>query len=395
MSGQVTIRSLWKRVYIPNLVLSTGQGAMLPILVYAARDLHASPGASTAVVAVNGLGGLVFDLPAGRLLAAIGERRSAWVGATATAAGLLGCLLANSVVVLAGSLFVQSAGLSLWSLVWMTYLSRVAPAPIRGRALSLFGGVMRVGNVIGPFVFVALATKNDASVGFAIYLVALVIGFSWYAMAQDGSDHEARAAAQPAVHPLKVLRDHRRGFATSGVGAFGIMLLRGSRVAMVPLWAAHIGLGSGSAAAIFAWSSLVDLALFYPAGHVSDRWGRRAVAVPCILILSVGHILIPFSHSYLTLFLVALTLGFGNGLGSGIVMTLGADLTPPEGRASFLALWRVVADGGNVAGPLTDSLVVAVASIAFAGPVVGVIGLAATAVLAVGLEEPPHLDRRR
>ena len=39
---------------------------------------------------------------------------------------------------------------------------------------------------------------------------------------------------------------------------------------------------------------------------------------------------------------VALLLGFGNGLGSGIVMTLGADFAPARGRAEFLGVWRLV-----------------------------------------------------
>lgn len=385
------IRPLWMQVYLPNLVLSAGQGAMLPVLVYAARDLHASPATATAVVGVNALGTMVFDLPAGRIVARVGENRSSMLAALMMALGLLGCLLAGSVAVLAAALFVQAGGLALWSLTRMTHLSRVAAPEVRGRALSLFGGVMRAGSVIGPFLFVAVASRSDASAAFAIYLVAVVVGFVWLALARDRTDMDSGAAAQETVRPLRVLRDHRRGFATAGVGAFGIMLLRGSRTAIVPLWAAHIGLGSAAAATIFAWSSLVDLAFFYPSGIVSDRWGRRAVALPCIALLSVGHLLIPLSHSFTTLFLVALIMGFGNGMGSGIVMTLGADLTPAASRASFLAVWRVVSDAGNMAGPLVDSAVVAAAAIAFAGPVVGVIGLVAAAVTAAGLQEPQHL----
>ena len=389
--GKGAIRPLWMQVYLPNLVLAAGQGAMLPVLVYAARDLHASPGVATAVVAVNAFGTMVFDLPAGRIVARMGEIRSSVLAAFMMAFGLLGCLLAGSVAVLAVALFVQAGGLALWSLTRMTHLSRVAPPEVRGRALSLFGGVMRAGNVIGPFIFVGFASRADASAAFAIYLVAVLVGFVWLALARDRSDLESGAGAQETVRPLKVLRDHRRGFATSGVGAFGIMLLRGSRTAIVPLWAAHIGLGSAAAATIFAWSSLVDLAFFYPAGIVSDRWGRRAVALPCIALLSIGHLLIPLSHSFTSLFLVALVLGFGNGMGSGIVMTLGADLTPATSRASFLAVWRVVSDAGYTTGPLVDTVVVAAATVAFAGPVVGLIGLGAAAVVAVGLEEPQHL----
>jgi NADH:ubiquinone oxidoreductase subunit K len=348
---------------------------MLPVLVYAARAVHASSAVATALVAVNAFGTMAFDLPAGRIVARLGEHRSTWVAGAMMVLGLVGCLAARSVPLLAASLFVQAGGLAVWSLVRMTHLSRVA------------------GNVIGPFVFVVVAGRSDASAGFAVYLVAVVVGFGWLMLARDRGDGEAVAVGD-RVRPLRMVREHRRGFATSGVGAFGIMLLRGSRTAIIPLWAAHLGLGSGSAAGIYAWSSLVDLALFYPAGVISDRWGRRAVAIPCVALLSVGHALVPLAHSATSLFLVAFVLGFGNGLGSGIVMTMGADLTPAVGRASFLAVWRVVSDAGNTAGPLVDSAVVGLLSLALAGPVVGLLGAGATAVLVLGLREPEHLASR-
>lgn len=394
-SAAQAIRPLWMQVYLPNLVIATGQGAMLPVLIYAARGVHASPAMATAIVALNGLGTLVCDLPAGQIVARFGELRSGWIAVGAMIAGLVGCLLAASVWLLAASVFVQAAGWAVWGLVRMTHLSRVAPMFARGRALSLFGGVIRTGNVLGPFLFVAVARRDDTAPAFMIFLVCVVVGFAWAAWAQDRADRAGGSQSSERIRPLRVLRDHRRGFATSGVGALGVSLLRGSRIAMVPLWAAHIGLDSSTAATIFAFSSIVELGFFYPAGVVSDRWGRRAVMLPCIFLLSAGHLLLPLSHGYGTLMAVALVLGFGNAMGSGIVMTLGADLTPDEGRASFLAVWRTLSDAGTTAGPVIDSAIVGLASISLVGPVIGVMGLACTAAMARWLKEPPHLDTER
>jgi MFS family permease len=383
------------QVYLPNLVISTGQGAMLPILIYAARAVHASPAMATVIVAINGIGTMLFDLPSGQIVARFGEWRSGWIATCAMSAGLVGCLLAQSVWFLAVSVFVQAAGWAVWSLVRMTHLSRVAPAFARGRALSLFGGVIRTGNVLGPFLFVAIARHDDTGPAFMIFLVCVLVGFVWTVWARDRTDRVGSSQRTEQIRPLRVLREHRRGLATSGVGALGVSLLRGSRTAMVPLWAAHIGLDSSTAATIFAFSSLVELGFFYPAGVISDRWGRRVVMLPCLFLLSVGHVLLPFSHTFPTLMAVALVLGFGNAMGSGIVMTLGADLTPDVGRASFLAVWRVVSDAGTTAGPLIDSAIVGLASISLVGPVIGVVGLACTAAMARWLEEPAHLSTTR
>jgi MFS family permease len=376
------------QVYLPNLIIANGQGAMIPILVFAAKSVGASPAVAGAIVAVNGFGTMAFDLPAGRIVARVGEWRGACVAAGMLVVGLIGCLVANSVLVLAIAVFVQAAGWALWNLVRLSHLSRVAPPFARGRALGIFGGITRAGNVVGPLVYVVLANRNAIDVGFALYLACVVVGFTWQILARDRVESKGAGMDSTVVHPFRVLVTHRRELSTAGVGAFGISLLRGSRNALVPLWAAHIGLDATTAAALFAWSSLVDLALFYPASVASDYWGRRAVALPCILMLAVGHFLIPLTDSYWTLFWVALLLGVGNGMGSGIVMTLGADLAPGTGRASFFGVWRCVADGGTAVGPLVDSGVVAVASIVLAGPVVGVLGLLTATVVGIWVKDP-------
>ena len=394
-SAAKVLKPLWMQVYLPNLIIATGQGAMIPVLVFAAKHVHATPAVAALIVFVNGLGTMLFDLPSGRIVARLGEQRSSWVAAGLLGVGLLGCLFSNSVIELALFIFIQAAGWAVWSLVRLTHLSRVAPAFARGRALSIFGGVTRAGNVIGPFIFLAVAGKKDqahVAEAFLIYLVTVAIGFIWLVLARDRRDDDAAAGNSERIRPMRVLVDNKREFATAGIGTLGISLLRGSRNAIIPVWGNHIGLSAGEVSVIFAFSSLIDLTLFYPSGVVSDRWGRRAVAVPCITMLSIGHLLVPLSHAYVTLFAVALVLGFGNGLGSGIVMTMGADRAPEVGRASFLAVWRLVSDGGTAGGPLLDSLVVAAGAIAFAGPVVGVLGLACGYVVFKWLDEPKRVS---
>ena len=72
---------------------------------------------------------------------------------------------------------------------------------------------------------------------------------------------------------------------------------------------------------------------------------------------------------------VAVVLGIGNGIGSGIMMTLGADAAPAEGRIRFFGIWRVLADSGNAAGPVVVSILATVATLAAGIVSVGAIGL--------------------
>jgi hypothetical protein len=81
------------------------------------------------------------------------------------------------------------------------------------------------------------------------------------------------------------------------------------------------------------------------------------------------------THSALTLTLVAMLMSFGNGIGSGIQMTIGVDLAPPDNRIRFLSLWRLLGDSGTATGPVVLSVVASLSTLG-----VGVIGVAAFGV---------------
>ena len=70
------------------------------------------------------------------------------------------------------------------------------------------------------------------------------------------------------------------------------------------------------------------------------------------------HLNLPFffisliTGEFIALLLPASLLGFGNGLSSGAMMTLGADLAPRDALSEFLGLWRLIGDGGRMSGPV-------------------------------------------
>jgi MFS family permease len=392
-SQRQIFRELWMKIYIPSLIFSTGQGAIIPTMALAARGLGASSAVAALVVALNGLGTMAIDIPAGWLVTRCGEKWSGWIATAVIAVGLVAALCFHNVFALAGGLFVAGAGWGIWLLVRLNHVSRAAPMAIRGRALSLLGGVQRAGNVIGPFIIVGISGPRAAHLSFLVYLLCALVGFIWLLFIRESATNEHLARRHEQVRPLAIVKTNPREFATAGTGTFVISLLRASRLVVVPLWGAHIGLSAGRISLIFALASIFDLSLFYPAGFLSDRFGRKAVALPCMILLSIGHVLLTLTHSFSSLLLVALLLGIGNGFGSGIVMTLGADRAPDVGRAAFLSVWRLVSDGGTSSGPLLDALVTGLASLAAAAVAVGGVGIVGAGVIALWLAEPEALSQ--
>jgi MFS family permease len=121
--------------------------------------------------------------------------------------------------------------------------------------------------------------------------------------------------------------------------------------------------------------------LFYPSGKVMDRWGRLAIALPAMMIMGVAMIGLVLTHTFWELTLVAMVMSFGNGIGSGIIQTIGADAAPVDGRRRFLGIWRFASDTGTGLGPVMVSVIAGAASLA-----VGIMTAGGIAMLAaVGL----------
>lgn len=75
-----------------------------------------------------------------------------------------------------------------------------------------------------------------------------------------------------------------------------------------------------------------------------------------------------------------MVLGAGNGMSNGLVMTLGADVSPRDRRAEFLAAWRLTHDTGSSTGPLVVGAVATV-SLAAGAMTIGALGVVGAAVM--------------
>lgn len=367
-----TLRAIALSAYGPTLLGSTGTGAVAPIIAVSARGLGASVGVAALLVAALGLGTLLGDLPSGALAARIGERRALLVAAVVEAIGMLVAAVADSLGLLfVGVILVGLAG-SLFGLARQAYLTEAVPIRMRARALSTLGGVHRIGWFLGPFLGALVVARWDASAAYVVGGIASLGAFVLVLVAPDITSPERAAAAQePPRSVASVLVDHRRVLMTLGVGALWVSGARAVREALVPLWAESVGLSPAQTALVFGVSGAVDMLLFYPSGWLMDRHGRVAAAVPSMLILGLGMALLPLSSTLVAVTAAATVLGLGNGLGAGLIMTLGADASPPEARTQFLGAWRLCADVGRTAGPLALSGLTVIMTLGAASVVLG------------------------
>ncbi len=391
--AQFSLRRIAVPAFGPSVLWSVGAGAVLPVVALSARGLGASVGLAALFVGLTAASEFAAAVPAGMLVERIGERRALVAAGTLDAAACALALVAPSLWVLGVAVCLMGPTGAIFLLARQSYLTAAAPVAVRARAMSTLGGVTRIGLFVGPLIGAPVVARWGPQAAFAVAVVAGLLAAGLALATPDLGAHHERLSAQHVRVPVKqVVRQNRRVLLTVGLGVLAIGLARSSRVVVVPLWAEHIGLDAAQTSLVFAAAALVEVVLFYPAGTVMDRKGRVWVAVPVTLLLGLGLLALPLTTTLAGVATLALLMGVGNGLGSGIVMTLGADAAPTAGRAPFLGVWRLISLVGHNGAALVVGAVAAVATIGAASVTVGLLTLVGGAWLARWV---PEYDPRR
>lgn len=147
---------------------------------------------------------------------------------------------------------------------------------------------------------------------------------------------------------------------------------------IIPVWGIAIGADAGMIALVTGISGACDFALFYASGQITDRFGRLWATTPAMLLMGCGLLALSLTEDLTSVVgwwvAIAAVLGIGNGLSSGLLLTLGADLAPRGNPAPFFGWWHTISDAGGAAAPLLIAGIAAV-SLPAAAAAMGVLGL--------------------
>jgi MFS family permease len=395
-------------VYGPTVLFALGEGAVLPIIPVIAADLGADVAVAALVASALVVGQLCGNIPAGWAVARVGERLTMVVAGIIALAGVVGMALAPSLGLFAVAVFLIGFCAAAFGLARHSFMTTRVPVAFRARALSMLGGTFRLGMFIGPFVaagLLAVFGDEHATIWFfggcLVATVLLVLlgpdperQFIAPAATRDSDVEYAEDTGEPVTGSIRLPAERRSGPRTGvfrtmwrhrvvlsrlGLAAASLSAVRSARQVVLPLWGVSIGLDGQTIALVVGISGAIDFALFYASGQVMDRFGRLWAALPAMLLMGIGFIALSFTHdgdqAAMWFAMFAAVLGVGNGLSSGILLTLGADVAPKADPAPFLGSWRTLTDAGGAVAPLLVSGIAAVASLAVATGAIGAIGL--------------------
>jgi len=386
--GQVFSRHNLLAIYLPGLFMASTNGMLIPVMPLFARSFIDSYLLIGVVLAAKGVGNLLFDIPAGVLVRRYGHRPVLTLGAATIIASSLAVSQTHSVFLAIPCLAICGIGWALWSIARQTYVAEVIRTENRGRSIALLGGVGRIGVLVGPVIGGLVAGTFGLRAPFLLYAFLVLCGAVVMLIFSAPTRAAGTPATEPEVRLWSVLRDNIAILFRAGSGQLCAQLVRNARHVIIPLYATDVlGLDIESVGLIISLAAAADVLMVYPAGVIMDRFGRKFAYVPSFLIQAAGMALIPLTTGFFSLQLVALLIGFGNGLGAGTMMTLGADLAPSRSRGEFIGIWRFIGDGGSVGGPLIVGTVAEVLGLLAAPVALAGIGFAGAGILAALVPE--------
>ena len=342
-------RSLAAPIYLPSLLITGAEGALLPIVPVTAVGYGLSLAEAGVVAAVLMIGTLLFEVPASKLTNRVGERSTMVLGAGLGAvAGVLAFLNLGYATLLIAAL-VFGAGHAYFGLARHSILTGLVPIEHRPKSMSLIGGMLRGGMTLGPIVSAGFIALYGVQSG---YLVVSALCILAGALMLSSSGQKLKAPPSGLNGKVwHVAKKHSKELITLGVASSIINAGRTIRMVGLPLLAIQLALDPAETSFIFGITGLVDFALFYLSGIVMDKYGKFWASVPTLLGLGFVYLFSFMVIDLTSFWIMAGLTALANAMSAGINMILGADMAPSGSRSEFLAAFRILTSGGVAVAP--------------------------------------------
>lgn len=362
--SSLNIQTYWPLVgalFLPFLCLTILMGIATPVLPLYLKQSGTSFSLIGMIVSAHAIGLLLGTLPSSSILSRVTIRHAMLLGCGVIIGSALALYQSQSNLTVFLSWMSVGLGFSLYQLGVHQFLALHINNHFRGRAVACIGGISRLGGMLGPAVGGWVAQVYGFSQSFLLMATFSMASFAIILLFVPNTRPASKSAAQNRSQTgfssdinilWSTLRQNLRILTIAGSAQMLMQMVRKARPILIPLFASTIlEMNVATVGLIMSITSFIDTLMFLPAGFVMDRFGRKVAIVPSIIIQAVGFLLVPFTVGFWSLVGAAGLIGFANGLSSGTMTTLGADLAPQHQRIPFLSIWRFQTALGFTLGP--------------------------------------------
>jgi len=252
----------------------------------------------------------------------------------------------------------------------------------RGKAFGLEGAGDNAGAFLGPLIAFLLLTVWSIDMRWIFYL-AVIPGLLAFAMVLLVRETPARARSEVKIDasPLRLPPGYRRYLAATAIFGLG-----NSSNAFLILQTRALGASLQATILIYAGFNLVAALISYPAGHLSDRFGRRNLLLAAEAVFLVSYLGFGLSRNLVVVGAMFALYGLFQGIFRAVGKALASDFASPSRRAGAVGWYSATVGlagliASLVAGALWDRMGHAAVFLYGAG-------LAAAGLLALALLVP-------
>ncbi len=387
-------------LYGPSVLLSLGQGMVVPTIPALASSFDVSAGLAAQLVTARMLGGVIALLPVGQVLDRFG-RRPVLIGGpiiVAVASSLTAVAPIFPLLLLAQ--FLTGLGSSAWMVAREIVAVDVVRQDQRGRMMSGFHGMNSVGVALGPVLGGLITDWFGFRAVFWGYGLMALITLAVSARIKETAQVRPRTSRSLLnIGRLSQVEPYfRTTYVVLTINTF-VAMMRGALInSLLPLYVGlQLGYSSTALGSLFGIYGLVNVLMIAPTGVLSDKRGRKAVVVPSTFIATFVFLAFPLVTGIAGLsVLVALT-GVATGLALGTMATYTYDVIPEHARARLQTLRRLLGEIGGISGPLLGGLIADASSPGMAFwafvPLQIIAGLLITFVARESLRRPTETER--
>ncbi len=317
---------------------------MAPLLPEIARGLGTEESWVGRAVSGYAVAAAVAALVAGPFSDRLGRRRF-----LAGASALLGLGSAFSAATTSFAGFALArvatgAGAGMISALSVAAIADVVPYERRGRSM----GWVATAYTAAPIFGVPVATWIAEAFGWRVNYALFAGGGLLLGLAVEGWLPERTPSPLAAVRR----RRYRSFFASraTALGALSAFFITGGVTGFLLFLGAYLqsdlGLSLGEVGMVFLWSGIASLAGAFGAGRLSDRIGKKKVALAGCLSLAVFVLVAPRLEGPLLYAILGLV-GVSVAARLAPLQSIVTELVPPESRGSYVALRNTLSQTGN------------------------------------------------
>lgn len=339
------MRRLFLLVCAVVLVDTAFYAAIVPVLPHYTEELGLSKSAAGVLTASYAAGALVGSIPAGWLASRVGVKPILLLGLLLMSATSVVFGLANNIVLLDVTRFIQGvAGACSWA-AGMAWLVSLAPPERRGELIGSGLSAAIVGVLLGPVIGGLATVIGDVPVFSAVAAVGL--GLAAWAATMPGPPRAEEASVLSAVASL------RRPAVAVGFWLFTLpALFAGVLEVLAPLRLDDLGASGVAVGAVFLAAAAGEAVISPLSGRISDRRGRLTPIRIGLVGTVVMAVLLPLPDDALVMAAAVMAVVFALGAFWAPAMAMLSEASEDAGVDQGLAfgLANLAWAGGHVIG---------------------------------------------